>query len=149
MAGIKFKVNDTQLQKRIENMKNAVADASPLMKIWGEIALTSISENFEHGGRPAWPPLSKETIRRKGHARLLIGRTGNLQRVVGRAERDRVVIGSSPAAKDYAAIQQFGGKAGRGRKVTIPARPYIKLQDEDLEEMRETARAYIKRSSKA
>ncbi|MBN0437970.1 phage virion morphogenesis protein, partial [Pseudomonas aeruginosa] len=25
----------------------------------------------------------------------------------------------------YAAIQQLGGQAGRGRKVTIPARPYL------------------------
>lgn len=25
----------------------------------------------------------------------------------------------------YAAIQQFGGKAGRGHKVTIPARPFL------------------------
>ena len=29
----------------------------------------------------------------------------------------------------YAAIQQFGGQAGRGKKVTIPARPYLPLVD--------------------
>lgn len=28
----------------------------------------------------------------------------------------------------YAAIQQFGGKAGRGRKVTIPARPFLPIR---------------------
>ena len=28
----------------------------------------------------------------------------------------------------YAAIQQFGGKAGRGRKVTIPARPFLPVK---------------------
>ncbi len=34
-----------------------------------------------------------------------------------------VIIGSSKVK--YAAIHQFGGKAGRNRKVRIPARPYI------------------------
>ena len=29
--------------------------------------------------------------------------------------------------KKYAAIHHLGGKAGRGRKVTIPARPYLPI----------------------
>ena len=33
-------------------------------------------------------------------------------------------IGSN---KEYAAIHHLGGKAGRGRKVTIPARPYLPI----------------------
>ena len=31
----------------------------------------------------------------------------------------------------YGAIHQLGGKAGRGRKVTIPARPYLGVNDEN------------------
>ena len=31
---------------------------------------------------------------------------------------------------EYAAIQQFGGKAGRGRKVTIPARPFLPIHQD-------------------
>lgn len=34
----------------------------------------------------------------------------------------RVVIGSD---KKYAVIHQLGGKAGRGKKASIPARPYM------------------------
>ena len=30
----------------------------------------------------------------------------------------------------YAAIQQFGGKAGRGHKVTIPARPFLPVRQD-------------------
>jgi len=44
----------------------------------------------------------------------------------------------------YAAIHQFGGKAGRGRKVTIPARPFLKLTDEDLEKILQTVEEYLK-----
>jgi phage virion morphogenesis protein len=38
-------------------------------------------------------------------------------------------------SKPYAAIHQFGGKAGRGRKVSIPAREYIpmRMTGSDLE----------------
>jgi phage gpG-like protein len=36
--------------------------------------------------------------------------------------------------KVYAAIQNFGGQAGRGKKVTIPARPYMVIQDEDIQD---------------
>ena len=31
-------------------------------------------------------------------------------------------------SQPYAAIQQFGGKAGRGHKVTIPARPFLPVR---------------------
>ena len=36
----------------------------------------------------------------------------------------------SGSTLDYAAIHQFGGKAGRGRKVTIPARPFLPVDRE-------------------
>jgi phage gpG-like protein len=41
---------------------------------------------------------------------------------------NRVEIGTNVV---YGAIHQLGGKAGRGRKVTIPARPYLMVQDSD------------------
>jgi phage virion morphogenesis protein len=33
----------------------------------------------------------------------------------------------------YSRIHQLGGQAGRGRRVTIPARPYLAFQEEDLQ----------------
>ena len=66
-------------------------------------------------------------------------------RIGYRAGSDLVQIGTNPAAHDYAAIQQFGGQAGRGRKVRIPARPFMLLQDEDVAEMTEQGRAYVQR----
>lgn len=45
---------------------------------------------------------------------------------------DSAIIGSNLA---YAAIHQLGGQAGKNKKVTIPARPYLKLTDDDLEEI--------------
>ncbi|MCD7779357.1 MAG: phage virion morphogenesis protein [Candidatus Gastranaerophilales bacterium] len=36
---------------------------------------------------------------------------------------------------DYAAIHQLGGQAGKNKKVTIPARSYLQLTDDDFEEI--------------
>jgi len=44
------------------------------------------------------------------------------------ATKDSINVGSSLA---YALIHQFGGKAGKGRRVTIPARPYIGLSAQE------------------
>ena len=47
-------------------------------------------------------------------------------------DNEAAIIGSN---KVYAAIHQLGGQAGKNKKVTIPARPYLKLTDDDFEEI--------------
>jgi phage gpG-like protein len=47
------------------------------------------------------------------------------------------------ANKPYAAIQHFGGMAGKGRKVKIPARPYMMIQDEDWAEIKAALNDFI------
>lgn len=71
------------------------------------------------------------SLNAKGEARLagkrpLIGETGDLRRqIVAMASDTEVTIRATPV---YAAIHQFGGKAGRGLKVDIPARPYLPVK---------------------
>ena len=168
MAGITVEVQDAQLTARIADLQSGIADASPLMRVWGEIAQQSIDENFDVGGRPQhWQPLAAATINKriKGRTNLtrlatknlqsrnpfkvtflrpLVG-TGTLKKVTVKPAKNTVEIGSNPSAKAYAAIHQFGGQAGRGRKVTIPARPYILLQTEDEQEMRQEALIYLRK----
>ena len=45
---------------------------------------------------------------------------------------ESAIIGSN---KVYAAIHQLGGLAGKNKKVSSPARPYLKLTDDDFEEI--------------
>lgn len=53
----------------------------------------------------------------------LIGESKSLSRQFHvNADANSVTVGNSMI---YAAIQQFGGQAGRGKKVTIPARPFL------------------------
>lgn len=62
------------------------------------------------------------------------------------ANSDSLTVGSTLA---YAAIQQFGGKAGRGHKVTIPARPFLPIHQDgsiypdDKAEILQSLNAYL------
>ena len=47
------------------------------------------------------------------------------------------------ANKTYAAIHQFGGQTGRNLSVTMPARPFIILNQDTLEDVREEIIAAI------
>jgi len=51
------------------------------------------------------------------------------------------VIGSN---LDYAAIHQLGGQAGKNKSAEILARPYLKLTDEDFDEILNAAENYLK-----
>lgn len=53
----------------------------------------------------------------------------------------KVMVGSNVA---YARIHQMGGKTGKGHKVTMPARPYLGVSGEDMEEVKETVSEFIK-----
>ena len=56
----------------------------------------------------------------------LIGESGDLRRqIVAMATANALTIQATPV---YAAIHQFGGQAGRGKKVTIPARPFLPVK---------------------
>ena len=162
-------IDDSQLQTALQRLEYAGVDLSPAMrKIAG--ALEKITEdNLEAEGRPRWKPLAESTK----HARLggkkaykkngeltvaaqrrqdsgfrILQHTGQLAASVSTDyDSNQAVIGSN---KVYAAIHQFGGEAGRGRKVEIPARPYLpittdgKLQPEAREEVLDTILRHLK-----
>lgn len=79
----------------------------------------------------AWPAWStRHAASRKASHSLLVEGNSLLTSIQNYTQGDTVKVGSNLV---YAAIHQFGGKAGRGRKVTIPARPYLGLSDADRE----------------
>ncbi len=122
---------------------------TPVMKTIGQLLRASILKNFEQSGRPGgWIKLSPATIakKRRGEGRILVdsGRLKNSIKV--QASSDKVIVGTNVI---YAAIHHFGGQAGRGRKVKIPARPFMLVQDEDWKEINEVAADYLLREKNA
>ena len=62
------------------------------------------------------------------------------------ATSDKVMVGSN---LPYARIHQLGGKTGKGHKVDMPARPYLGVSEEDMDEVRETMADFLAGAFKA
>lgn len=147
-------VESGAVEAALERLSHAAHSLHPVMRDIGGLLEKETNDTFRAQGRPAWQPLSQATIlnrlmgktkdgkskgiasvrtkagklrasaRRKLEAGLAILQdTGVLRNSIrARAARDSVTIGS---VLEYAAIHQFGGMAGRGKKVRIPARPFL------------------------
>ena len=125
-------------------LKHRFGHMRPAMKIIGQTIRTSVVENFQQGGRPeAWEPLSDATLLTKRGNKILVNQGfegGMMGSIHPESGENWVMVGTD---KKYAAIHQFGGKAGRGHKVTIPARPFMEIQDEDWLEITEQLNDYL------
>lgn len=74
--------------------------------------------NFQKDGR-----LNSKGASKLANKKILIGESRDLSRQFHvLSGNNSVTVGNSMI---YAAIHQFGGQAGRNRKVTIPARPFL------------------------
>lgn len=148
------------LTNRADNAKDAFAKITQIMASSVEKNFEAQGRYSKpgswQGGSTPWTALSNATLLNaigggKGYTKGGIA-TGRLRakslRTLG---KKKILQGSGQLAasihqhatksssslstnKKYAAIQNFGGKAGRGKKVEIPARPYMVLQSEDIQD---------------
>ncbi len=144
---IKIKVDDKEVRQLLSQLQGKAEDMSPVMRSIAGVMLDAVEENFEKEGRPTkWKPLSPATLaQRKREGKdtgKILQKSGQLAASIStKATSTSAMVGTN---KRYAAIQHFGGKAGRGLKVTIPARPYMLLTDEDVEEIKDVILRYLK-----
>ncbi len=132
MAGLSLGVDvqRTEALRSIGALAGRIDDPETALTLAGTHMLRSIQQNFDASGRPArWAPNAPATGRRKGSTKPLIDR-GRLMGSVRYATTPTQLVLSADG--HGAQIHQFGGQAGRGHSVTIPARPYMLFQDEDL-----------------
>ncbi|QPJ63713.1 MAG: phage virion morphogenesis protein [Candidatus Nitronauta litoralis] len=108
-------------------------------KKWKPLSIVTLlgGEAFGEKGKGKFRKKKDGSLTKRGQKRLdgkkiLIGQGNLLNSISSKADIDSVQWGTNMI---YAAIHNFGGKAGRGKKVDIPARPYLVLQDQDLDEM--------------
>jgi len=152
---IRIEIDDREVMDALQRLQRRVGDLTPAMEDIGELLIETTKQRFATSTAPdgrRWAPNSPATIlsylqgksgafgKRDGRltkkgAKLaankkpLIGETKSLSTQINyRADRASVEIGS---LMPYAAIHQFGGQAGRGKKVTIPARPFLGLSESD------------------
>ncbi len=122
---IKIKLDADSVVQQLEKISSDLSDAKPLMRKLAETMRFAVDRNFEEEGRPKWVPLRS----REGKA---LRDTGALWDSINTAVTKKTAqVGTN---EEYAAVHQFGtNKAGRGKNITIPARPFLQLTKRDNE----------------
>lgn len=128
MTGVQARITVQHFDRLAEAMNGLLrlrADPAPMLDDLGMQWLTLTQDRFEaerdpDGGK--WQPTQRGGAILRDTNRLY-------QSLTYEVHADGVAVGSNVV---YSAIHQFGGQAGRGRKVTIPARPYLGLGDGDV-----------------
>ncbi|MBF0309471.1 MAG: phage virion morphogenesis protein [Magnetococcales bacterium] len=149
---IEINIDEAPVLALLDRLTVKGSDMSGAFMAIAGVMLDAVEENFEQEGRPPWPQnekngkkLADSTIaqrEKKGHW------PGKVLQVSGQLAAS-VTASYGPFAaivgtnKIYAAIHQFGGQAGRGHKVTIPARPFLRLGEDDVEDVLAIINRYL------
>lgn len=146
--------NLNNFAKKIANLTRTI-DYTPILRNIRQIIDTSIQRNFQVGGRfgegtlfgnpfgggsKRWQ-VSAAARKRRGQTLRKTGQLAASIRVEVRQQDGKivVVVGSN---KNYAATMHYGRKRGEGGAY-LPPRPYLVLQDEDIELIRTMLQRYI------
>lgn len=133
MGGASFKMDWGGLDRMLGSAVGAVGRTQGAMAAIGDALVASTVERFDAGEGPdgtPWEP-SQRAVAEGG--KTLVD-TGRLRGSIGyEASPAHVSVGSNVV---YARIHQLGGQAGRGHAVTLPARPYLGISEEDAKEAR-------------
>lgn len=133
---IEIEINNAQQIASILNkLANAAQDRTPLMRSIAGTMESAVLQNFDVGGRPKWLGLKYRQVT------PLVDTENLMNSITSYYDNDSAEVGTN---EPYAAIHQFGGKAGRGRKVDIPARPFLVLTPQDENDILEDVQAYFR-----
>ena len=133
---IEIEINNAQQIASILNkLANTAQDRTPLMRSIAGTMESAVLQNFDVGGRPKWLGLKY----RQGTP--LVDTENLMNSITSYYDNNIAMVGTN---EPYAAIHQFGGKAGRGRKVDIPARPFLVLTPQDEDDILEDVQAYFR-----
>jgi phage virion morphogenesis protein len=162
MVAVSMQVRIGEARQVLARLRQGVSDLEPLFQIWGGILENSTRDRFaeQHGpGGIPWPQ-SRRAIAQGG--RTLVDTGGLVGSIISRASARGVewgIMAKTPSAK-FAASHQFGvtitpkkgpylifrGADGHvifARSVTIPARPFLGVDENDKADLKETGVAYL------
>ncbi len=144
---ILVEVDHSGVQQSLQKLADALEDTKPVLMGVGELLRNSASDRFKTQTSPdgmPWEPLQHwyKDQKPKNKDKILT-LNGYLQSYLAfQVEGDAVLVGSN---LEYAAIHQFGGTirprdkkalavgGGLVSSVTIPARPYLGVSNDDAE----------------
>ena len=144
---IEIEFDNKEVHERLLDLAKKTENLRPLMKNIAGIFAYATEENFKEEGRPdKWQDLAESTKKQRTKRRKWLGQILQLEGKLATSinthyDNDSAVIGSN---LEYAAIHQLGGQAGKNKSVEIPARPYLKLTDNDYNEINHEIEKYLK-----
>ena len=149
MAEITVTVDDAALQAALRRAKERLTHTRPLMAGISNLLLEALEDNFQQERDPdtgsPWPELALSTRQQRAKQGKWPGQilqvSGQLAASVTNDYDDTTATVST--GKEYAAIHHFGGMAGRGRRVRIPARPFLGIGPQDKAAIVEMVESYI------
>lgn len=152
MTTFTIELKDSGVQSLLQTLQQRMGNLQPVFSALGGDMTARVQRRFDTSTGPdgtPWTPNAQATLdafagglskgyfkksgelNKRGHTAMsakkpLIGQTKDLSRQIGyTATSGSLTLFSTPP---YAAIQQFGGQAGRGHKVKIPARPFMPVK---------------------
>lgn len=146
--GAKFE--DEAVLAKLRGLARRAADFGPVLDEIGASNVTETQQRFEDEVDPTgkkWKEHSdatkgifekrrgkmKSAKKRAAYSPRILRDRGDLYDSITHVVRGReLTVGTN---RVYARIHQLGGQAGRGRKVTIPARPYLGVSKEGEKEI--------------
>ena len=144
---IEIKIDNKYVDRKLLELAQKGENLRPLMKNIAGIFASATEENFKNEGRPdKWTELSEATKKQRTKKKKWSGQilqvSGQLASSISTQYDDKsAVIWSN---LDYAAIHQLEGQAGKNKKVEIPARLYLKLTDDDFNEILDATKNFLK-----
>ena len=132
--------------KALGKAAHKLGDTQALMESVGEALRSGTIERFEAEEDPQgkkWKPSARAMA---GGGKTLDKESNLKDSIDYAATSDKVMVGSN---LPYARIHQLGGKTGKGHKVDMPARPYLGVSEEDMDEVRETVADFLAGTFKA
>ena len=122
-----IEIESAALNAALARLTTVLTNPSAAMDQIGRYLVASTLRRFERERAPDGSPWLK-SARALAEGGQTLTDTGRLRGSIAHTVTDgarAVEVGSKVL---YAAIHQFGGRAGRGRRVTLPARPYLGIR---------------------
>lgn len=120
---LQIEIDSSDFERGMARLLQNVENRRPITAGIAAELLSMSEDNFasESWGGDPW----KQSKRAKREGGKTLQKTGQLAAsLTTQSSNDFARIGTN---KVYAAIHHMGGQAGRGRKVNIPARPYLPI----------------------
>lgn len=133
MISLTVDIRSAEVEQLFQNLRARATNLRSVNRGIAEELRFETEQQFGKQGDPSWKPLATSTIARRRKAGTWPGR---ILQVEGRLASSVQATWDDRSARltsnlPYAAIQQLGGRAGRNRSATIPARPYLPFTGTD------------------